>query len=118
MNKIIYIIYTAFYALPAYAQLDAGLEYGERIGLGNRSPVDLVIGLIQAALGFLGLLLLLIILLGGVKWMVSAGNDDKQAEARKTILGGIVGALIIMAAWGLTGWLLENFGAITGTEIM
>lgn len=92
---------------------DLGTEYAEGIGLGERDPRDIASSLIQVILGFLGLLAVVIILIGGFKWMTAAGNEDQVAEARKIIVAGIIGLVIILASWGIASFVLENL--ITAT---
>ncbi len=103
--------------LPAQAQIDIGQQHAENIGLGNRDPKSIIVGVIQVILGFLGLLAVIIILIGGFKWMTSGGSDDKVAEARKLIVSGIIGLLIVLAAWGISLWVIGIIAQQTGTSI-
>jgi len=48
------------------------------LGLGNESLDDAIVGLINVALGFLGLIAVIIILIGGFRWMTAGGNEDDQ----------------------------------------
>jgi hypothetical protein len=104
-------------ALPAKAVIDIGDTYAENIGLGNRDPKSIIVGVIQVILGFLGLLAVIIILIGGFKWMTAGGNDDKVTEARKLIVSGIIGLLIVLAAWGISLWVIGIITEQTGTTI-
>ncbi len=93
-------------------------EYGgtgtSSIGLGNTSLDEAVVGLINVALGFLGLIAVIIILIGGFKWMTAGGNEDKVGEARKTIFAGIIGLAIILFAWGITTFVVTQLGKASG----
>ena len=100
-------------AMPAQA-LDIGQTAAAQIGLGNREPKSIIVNIIQVALGFLALLAVIIILIGGFKWMTAGGNDDKVAEARKLITAGIIGLLIILASWGIAQWIINTFVEATG----
>jgi hypothetical protein len=104
-------------AMPAMAQIDIGSQHAENIGLGNRDPKSIIVGVIQVILGFLGLLAVIIILIGGFKWMTAGGNDDKVTEARKLIVSGIIGLLIVLAAWGISLWVIGIIAQQTGTTI-
>ncbi len=84
-------------------------------GLGDRDPRDIAASLIQVILGFLGILAVVIILIGGFKWMTAAGNEDQVAEARKIIVAGIIGLVIILAAWGIANFVLESLLTATTT---
>ncbi|HCC13407.1 MAG: hypothetical protein UV82_C0012G0029 [Candidatus Magasanikbacteria bacterium GW2011_GWD2_43_18] len=91
-----------------------GLDYGTDIGLGDRALDDAVIGLINVLLGFLGLIAVIIILIGGFRWMTAGGNEDKVGEARKTIFAGIIGLAIILFAWGITTFVVQQLGSASG----
>ena len=89
-------------------------EYKDGIGLGDRPLDDAVVGLINVLLGFLGLIAVIIILIGGFRWMTAGGNEDKVAEARKTIFAGIIGLAIILFAWGITTFVVQQLGKASG----
>ncbi len=91
-------------SMPAFAQLNEGnigVPYAENLGLGNKDPRDMAVSIIQVILGFLAIIVVIIILLGGFKWMTAGGNEDKVAESKKLITAGVVGLIIILAAWGI-----------------
>ncbi len=83
-------------------------------GLGNQDPRDIAAFFIRVLLGFLGLIALAIVLIGGFKWMTSAGNDEKISEARKMIVAGFIGLLIILAAFGVTNFVISQIYTSTG----
>jgi hypothetical protein len=129
MKKMIFKKFTAYFlavlmmmpvfalALPALAQVNIGSQHAQNIGLGNRDPKSIIVGVIQVILGFLGLLAVIIILIGGFKWMTSGGSDDKVAEARKLIVSGIIGLLIVLASWGISFWVIGIIAQQTGTTV-
>lgn len=93
---------------------DLGLNDAGNIGLGNNDPKSIVVQIIRVLLGFLGLIAVIIILIGGFKWMTAQGNDDKITEARKLIQAGIIGLVIILAAFGITQWVITTVFSVTG----
>ncbi|MFH0956142.1 MAG: hypothetical protein V1801_02950, partial [Candidatus Falkowbacteria bacterium] len=52
-------------------------------GLGVKDPRAIAAQVINIILGFLGIVAVIIILLGGFKWMTAGGNEDKVGEAKK-----------------------------------
>ncbi|MCX6793326.1 MAG: pilin [Candidatus Falkowbacteria bacterium] len=83
-------------------------DFQAETGLGQRDPRDIVARVIRIILGFLGIVAVIIILLGGFKWMTAAGNEDKVAEARKLIISGVIGLVIIMAAFGIAQFVING----------
>ena len=106
----------AIAALPVYAQTNAsnilwgGLEnnISTAIGLGNRDPREVAGSIINVFLGFLGIIAVVIILLGGFKWMTAGGNEDGVAEAKKLITAGVIGLVIILMSWALASFVVNQ----------
>lgn len=90
-------------------------EIKDTIGLGDRDPRDMAAAIIRIILGFLGIVAVIIILLGGFKWMTAGGNEDKVGEAKKLITAGIIGLVIILAAFAIATFVLNSLiSATTG----
>lgn len=85
------------------------------LGLGNRDPRAIVASVVRIILGFLGIVAVIIILLGGFKWMTAGGNEEKVGEARKLIVQGIIGLVIILAAFGIATFVINSLLTATTT---
>src|SRR3989338_8671225 len=73
-----------------------------------------IIGIVQFILGFLGLLAVIIVLYAGFQWMTAAGNEEKVTSARATLTAGLIGLVIILAAYALTQFVINTItGAVT-----
>jgi len=109
-------------ALPAMAQLSNSVwgggeaQFQTQTGLGNRDPRDIIAAVINVMLGFLGIIAVVLILLGGFKWMTAAGNEDKVAEAKKLLAAGVIGLVIILAAFALAQFVLRQLINATGAS--
>ncbi len=77
---------------------------GGALGKSNTDPRDVVTRIINIALGFLGIIAVVIVLLGGFKWMTAGGNEDKVEEAKKILGAGVIGLVIVLAAWALASY--------------
>lgn len=82
------------------------IELNLNTGLGTRPLIETVTGIIQIIIGFLGIVALIIVLIGGFKWMTAAGNEEKVAEAKKLLGAGVIGLVIILAAWAITTFVI------------
>ncbi len=109
-------------ALPlvtlAQSNMDVGMNeieegFGDN-GLGNTDPRTTVARLINVAMLFLGIIAVVIVLLGGFKWMTAAGNEDKVGEAKKLMGAGVIGLVIVLSAWGVANFILSRL--ITATN--
>lgn len=79
---------------------------GNDIKLGSGDVRQTAARIINVALGFLGIISVIIVLIGGFKYMVSGGSDDKTSEAKKLITSGIIGLAIILSAWAITSFVI------------
>ena len=99
--------------LPAHAS-DLDLWGGKKddvqtgIGLGNKDPRDIVTSVINIMMGFLGLFAVVIILMGGFKWMTAQGNEKQTEEATTMIKNGVIGLIIILAAFGVATFVVDS----------
>ncbi len=85
----------------------AGLEDDITIG-------EIVATLIQAVLGFLAIIFVVLILYAGFKWMTAGGNEEQIKEARETIKKAIIGLIIIIAAYSITYFVFSALGDAAG----
>jgi len=73
-------------------------------GLGEADVKDMVKNIIQVILGFLGLISVIIILIGGFMWMTAGGNEERVTKGRKWIINGVIGLVIVLAAYAIASW--------------
>ncbi|MFH0928178.1 MAG: pilin [bacterium] len=100
--------------LSAAPPLNLGLnEVQNSISLGKQDIRATIASIINVALGLLGIVAVCIILLGGFKWMVSQGEEEKVKQAKNLIIQGIVGLVIILSAWAIARFVVDSL--ITAT---
>jgi hypothetical protein len=91
-------------ALQANAQtVDFGLNAANNIGLPNTSqdPKQAAVAIVRYLMGFLGIIAVVVILWGGFQWLTAGGNEDKVGSAKKTIIAGVIGLIIVIAAFAI-----------------
>lgn len=83
-------------------------DFGSQAGLGEADLQQTAAGLIRVALGFLGIIAVVIVLLGGFKWMTASGNEEKVSEAKRLLISGVIGLAIIISAWAITQFVITS----------
>lgn len=83
--------------------------------LGNKDLRTTIGNIINVALSLLGVIAVVIILIGGFKWMTAGGSDDKVEEAKKMIFQGVIGLAIILSAWAIAIFVLNSLSSATGS---
>ena len=114
------ITFTAV-ALPSMAMaqdLSLGLEYAGSTGLGSQDLRTIVTSFIRVLLGFLGLIAVVIILVGGFKWMTAMGNDSQVDEAKDLIKAGVIGLVIILAAYAIANFAINTIISATNPDTL
>ena len=79
---------------------------GNTIALGEGDIRETAGNIINVALGFLGIIAVIIVLIGGFKWMIAGGDETKTKEARGWIVSGIIGLAIILSGWAITSFVI------------
>ena len=102
-----------FFALPALAQVDLGLQYATATGLTTTDIRTTIARVISIFLGLLGIIAVGLILYAGFVWMTAAGNEEKILQAKKIMTNAVIGLVIIMSAFGIVQFILR---AITGAD--
>ena len=92
-------------------KLDSELEGS----LGTKDLIVTITDLINVGLGLLGIIAVIIVLMGGFKWMTSGGEEEAVGEARKIIIAGIWGLGIILASWAIARFVLQQLATATGS---
>ena len=74
---------------------------------------DQIRNMINIALGFLGVAGVIVTIYGGAIWLSAAGDDEKVGKAKKTIIAGVIGLIIIGIAWTIVSYVLNVTQSIT-----
>lgn len=71
------------------------------LGLTARDPRETAVRIINVALGFLGIIAVVIVLYGGFMWMTAGGNEERITKAKQILTAGVIGLVIIIMAWAI-----------------
>ena len=72
------------------------------------TPQTLIANVINAVLGVVGSLALLMFVYGGLIWMTSSGSPEKVKKGRDIIIWSAIGLAIIFSAYGLVRILIVS----------
>ncbi len=85
---------------------------GDKIGGGKGEALKSdVTNIINAIIGVLGLVCVVIMIIGGINYMTSSGDAAKVKKAKDTILYGLIGLVVCVLAFALVNWVI---GSILG----
>lgn len=84
---------------------------------GTNTNLPTIIGrVIKVVLSLLGLVAMVLIVVAGVQWMTSAGNEDKIKAAKKLMTSALIGMVIIILAYALTNFIISKLVEVTASQ--
>lgn len=101
----------SIWATAASAVL-GGLETtSTRAGFKKDDLLTLLARYLNWLMGFLGLIFFLMMIYGGISWMVNSrtGKDKEIAKAKNVLTAAIAGLMIVIAAFAVTAFLGDSF---------
>ncbi|MEP6710461.1 MAG: hypothetical protein ABJA64_01975 [Candidatus Saccharibacteria bacterium] len=99
---------TAAFAAPA-DEINKGLDAtGQKGGSGTDLKSRLAT-IVNVLLFLIGAISVIVIIIGGIKFVTSDGDPGKAKSARETILYAIVGVVIALLAYALVQFVIKAF---------
>ncbi|MBU0731724.1 pilin [Patescibacteria group bacterium] len=83
------------------SQSDENLGSSEEVNLGDAPPMTIASNIINWALGFLGIIFLVLTIYGGFLWMTARGNEEQVKKAKQVLTGAVIGLVIVIASYGI-----------------
>ena len=122
MKKALPTIFTSLGALFLFAPTAHAIELINNAlessiastGLGNTSPTTTAAQIINAFLGVLGIIALVLIIYAGFRWMTAAGNEERVNDAKKTLQAATIGLIIVLGSYGIALYVFSTIESATG----
>ena len=97
----------------ATATVNKGNTLGGSNGVnlvGNESDTlwDNIKTIINAVIGVLGIVCVIVIIIGGINYMTSSGDAGKVKKANDTILYGVIGLVVCVLAFAIVNFVINN----------
>lgn len=88
----------------------------EGVGLTKQEPTVLIGDIVNWILGFMGVILAIMVIYGGIRWMTAAGNAEQIDKAKNTIINGIIGLVIVFLAYSIARFVLQGLEEVLETN--
>ena len=94
------------------AQVDISLGEGEdQVNIpGTSINDDSFLTILETAFALLGVIAFLVIVIAGLRFILSRGDADKAAAARRTVIYAAVGLVLAVSAFTLVSFITEAAG--------
>ncbi|MBP6942482.1 MAG: IPT/TIG domain-containing protein, partial [Candidatus Buchananbacteria bacterium] len=104
------LLLSAVLVVPALAQDNFGTSQGS-FGVLQGTDLTLregIVLVVQWLLGFLGVVAVLVMLYGGWIWMKAGGSADEVTRAKRIIIQGLIGLVIILSAFAIVAMIFRT----------
>ncbi len=89
-----------------------GLD-GAKAQFGTKLPTNVDIPtflgkILGSVLGFTGTIFFVLVIIAGLMWMTSAGNEERVKRAKQILIAAVIGLIIVMSAYAITSFIGTN----------
>lgn len=103
-----------FYAHSVSADYGLSATAGAA-GLSQERDVAGIIGnVIGAGLSLVTVLFFILMIYGGIRWMMARGKEEESKKALDTIIAAIIGIIIVLASYAITNFVFKSVGTAAG----
>ena len=86
-----------------------GIPEVQPVDEGNNNDLQgNVIAILNAVIGVLSFVCVVVIIIGGVTYMTSSGDAGKVKKAKDTILYGVIGLVVCVLAFAIVNFVISN----------
>lgn len=75
--------------------------FGDTLGLPMTYLPTIVVNFVAWALGFLGLVSVIMLIYGGYQYLTAGGNEESLEKAKKIIKNALVGLVIVLLSYAI-----------------
>lgn len=61
-----------------------------------------------------GIIFVVLMLVGGIMYLTSAGNEDASKKAKTLLVDAVIGLVIVAIAWSAGGWVVDQLTGGSG----
>jgi len=84
-------------------------QTGQQANLKSNTDLPTTIGrIVRIILGLSGLILTILLIIGGIMWMISGGDEKKIGQAKALIVSGVVGLIIVLLSYTIVTFLIYS----------
>ena len=82
----------------------------EPLGLPSTDIRTIIANIIRVGLGFIGIVLVVLVMYGGFLWMTAGGNSDQIDKAKNVLKNAVIGLVIVLSAYSIVLFVMRVLG--------
>ena len=109
IQKIVYAIGFAMFAVPYVVFAKFGMEEVDVIMYNSDKTVAGVVNtIVKWLLGFVGALAVLMIVIAGIMYLTSGGDEGRVEKAKQWLIYAIIGLIVALLGWVIVSTIITN----------
>lgn len=108
LKKVTPIIATIL-GLPGLASAQLNIKTPNSAGRFD-SIGDIILNAFNIVIVIAGVIFMILLLIGGLQYLTSGGDEDNATKARKLLLNAVIGIVIIVVSWAVGNFVLRTLG--------
>lgn len=88
-------------------QLPKGIQTGPLGNTSVESPKAIVAFIFQIITAVAGVIFLVMLLIGGIRYLASSGNEEGTTAAKKSIFQALIGLFIVLSAYAIGAFVIN-----------
>lgn len=97
------------YALDPADEINKGVDGAGGKGVGKNALNDKLKVVVNVLLFILGAIAVIMIVVGGIRYALSGGDQAQITAAKNTILYAVIGLVVAILAYAIVSWVLGAF---------
>ena len=102
----IFVFATQLKVGDAQSQLSEAVA---KTGVEATTIEDVASNILEAVFAMVGLLFFILIFYAGFSWLIAQGKEEQIKKAQSTLIGSIIGLLIVLGSYGITNFVSDRF---------
>lgn len=91
------------------AAFNAGYDVGRVSDQAGSTPQRVISLIINTVLSLLGVLFVILVIYGGILWMIAGGNEESIKKAQNVIKRAVIGLVIVLLAYVISIFVISIF---------
>lgn len=92
-----------------------GMGVADSEGAPKKDLATVIGSVIKIVLAILGVILLILVIYGGILWMMAGGSPEDVTKAKNLLQQAVIGIAITLAAYAITHFVVVNLTEATGS---
>lgn len=86
----------------------------QQIGLQSTNVTDLTTRLMLIALGLLGIVAVVMMIISGYMWITAGGNEERVRKARAVMFSAVIGLVVVLLSWSIIQYVIGTSNQVSG----